>query len=88
MSQSKFDKPNLNRAKADICYTNIRGLRTNFPSVNAFSMNMCPHFIALSETGHEQSISNREFDIPGYCPLISKYDPLNRQCHGLGVYVK
>ena len=88
MSHSKFDKPNSNRAKADICYTNIRGLRTNFPSVKAFAMNTSPHFIALSETGLDQSISNREFDIPGYCPLISKYDPLNRQGHGLGVYVK
>ena len=63
MSFSKHAKPNLNRAIADICYTNIIGLRTNFTSVKAFAMNTSPHLISLSETGLDPSISNREFDI-------------------------
>ena len=88
MSFSKHAKPNKNRATADVCYTNIRGLRTNFTSVKAFAMNTSPHLISLSETGLDPSISNREFDIPGYHPLITKHDPLNRHGHGLGVYVK
>ena len=88
MSFSKFAKPNSNRANADICYTNIRGLRTNFPSVKAFAIKESPHFLALSETGLNPSISNTEFNIPGYCPLITKHDPLKRHGHGLGVYVK
>ena len=88
MSYSKFDKSNSIRAKADICYTNIRGLRTNFPSVKAFAMKESPHFISLSETGLNPAISNTEFSIPGYCPLITKHDPLNCHGHGLGGYVK
>ena len=88
MSFSKYAKPTSNRAKVDICYSNIRGLRTNLTSLKAFAINANPDFISLSETGLNPSIQNREFDIPGYHPLITKHDPQNRHGHGLGVYVK
>ena len=84
MSFSKHAKPTVNRAKVDICYSNIRGLRTNTTSIKAFDMNTSPDFISLSETGLNPSIPNREFDIPGYHPLITKHDPQNRHGHELG----
>ena len=89
MSNSKNAKPDSIRAKSDICYTNIRrGLRTNFTSVKAFAMHASPQFISLSETGLDPSISNREFDIPGFHPLITKNDSVNSHGHGRGVMLK
>ena len=90
MSQSKSykSKPNQTRAKADIAFTNIRGLRTNFLSVKAYAQTMSPHLLTLSETGLDPSVSTRNFNIPGHCPLIVKHDQLNRHGHGLGAYVR
>ena len=44
--------------------------------------------MALCETNLDDSISEREFDVPGYSTLITKHDHLNRHLHGLGVYIK
>ena len=71
-----------------ISYSNIRGLRKNMPDVEAFAMTNSPSVMALCETGLDGSISEQDFTIPGYCPLITKPDHQHRKGHGLGVYIK
>ena len=70
-----------------IAYTNIRGLRSNWPAVEEFARTN-PSLLALSETGLDHSIPEQEFSLPGYSPLISKPDHLLRHGHGLGVYIR
>ena len=89
-------KPRTNKNRANpktptplnICYSNVRGLRTNFPEVQTFLSNKSPDILALCETGLNESIPDCEFDVPGFSRLISKHDHLNRHMHGLGVYIK
>ena len=45
-----------------------------------------PDILALCETGLDESISDREFDVPGFSTLVTKHDHLNMHC--LGVYIK
>ena len=87
-------RSNKNRASQNqphpinLSYTNVRGLRTNFSSIQSFLHVNSPDLLALCETNLDDSISDREFDVPGYSTLITKHDHLNRHLHGLGVYIK
>ena len=69
-----------------VSYTNIRGLRSNSPEVEAFIEETKPDFLSLSETG--SGISGDAFHLPGYLPIITKEDHLNRHGHGLAVFIK
>ena len=86
-------RSNKNRASQNqphpinLSYTNVRGLRTNFSSIQSFLQVNSPDLLALCETNLDDSISDREFDVPGYSTLITKHDHLNRHLHGLGVYI-
>ena len=92
-SNQNLHQPRSNRNRAnprplDISYSNIRGLRTNFAAVQSFLSTKSPDILALCETGLDESISDRDFDVPGYSTLITKHDHHNRHLHGLGVYIK
>ena len=92
-SNQNLHQPRSNRNRAnprplDISYSNIRGLRTNFAAVQSFLSTKSPDILALCETGLDESISDREFDVPGFSTLVTKHDHLNRHMHGLGVYIK
>ena len=47
-----------------------------------------PNILALCETNLSDSISDKNFDTPGYCPIVTKHDHLNRNMHGLDVFLK
>ena len=87
-SKSSKSKPISNRANIDIAFTNIRGLSSNFESVEEYVLNASPHMLALCETGLDSNDMTGHLYIPGYSPIIAKHDHLNRHGHGLGVYVK
>ena len=72
----------------NISYTNIRGLRTNFADVESLLHSTKPSLLCLCETNLDSSISEREFDVPGYSTLITKLDHPHRHMHGLGIYIK
>ena len=92
-SNQNLHQPRSNRNRAnprplDISYSNIRGLRTNFAAVQSFLSTKSPDILALCETELDESISDREFDVPGFSTPATKHDHLNRHMHGLGVYIK
>ena len=87
-SKSSKSKPISNRANIHISFTNIRGLSSNFTSVEEYMLEASPHILALCETGLDPNDATGDLSIPGYSPIIAKYDPLNRHGHGLSVYVK
>ena len=66
----------------------MRGLRGNWSDVQSFLYQKSPDMLALSETNIDESVDIKEFDIPGYSPLITKHDHLHRNMHGLGFFVK
>ena len=72
----------------NIKYSNIRGLRTNFTDVESLLHSTKPSVLCLCETNLDSSISERDFDVPGYSTLITKHDHLRRHMHGLGIYIK
>ena len=96
ISQSKSNPNSRKRAPKkinpktsfDIAYSNIRGLRTNFMYVEPYINSKKPDMLALCETNLNPEISEKEFDIPGYCSLSVKHDHLQRHMHGLAVYIK
>ena len=87
-SKSSKSKPISNRANVNIAFANIRGLRSNFESVEDYLRTASPHILSLCETGLDSCDTTGDLFIPGYFPIITKHDPLNRHGHGLGVYVK
>ena len=68
-----------------ICYTNIRGLRTNFKDLEAFLLENSPDIFALSESNLHEGILDADFLVPGYLPIHRKD---SGHMHGLGVYVR
>ena len=77
---SKSPKP------ISLAFSNIRGLRSNFVSVESFLLNSSPDILALSETNLNSSICSADFAVNGYLPLIRKDS--DRHMHGLGIYVR
>ena len=67
-----------------ITFSNIRGLRSNFTSVQSFVLNNSPDLLALSESRLNCDISSDSFKLPGY--IFHRLD--HPPSHGLGVYVE
>ena len=79
-------QPSSNSFK--ISYTNIRGLRSNFPEVAAHVEEARPDFFSLCETNLGSEVCCDDLHLPGYSPIITKDDRLGRQGHGLAVFIK
>jgi len=69
-----------------LAFTNIRGLRTNFPHVESFLANSSPDIFAICETNLNPLIDSKDFLIDGYLPLNRKDS--HTHMHGLGVYFR
>jgi len=84
----------LSKAKAvnslpkplSLAFSNVRGLRSNFPFVESFLHTSSPDILALCETNLNSSISSSDFSVDGYLPL-SRLDS-DTHMHGLGVFVR
>ena len=71
-----------NRNPLSLCFSNIRGLRGNFPQVEAFLHTRKPHFLALSESRLDSSVLSSDVSAPNY--LVHRLD--SAPSHGLIVY--
>ena len=71
-----------------ICYTNIRGLLSNFSEVQAHLDTEKPDLFTVSESGLDHLIQDHSshVPIPGYSKIHTKGDP--RKGHGLAAYIK
>ena len=69
-----------------LCFTNIRGLRSNFFECEFFLESNSPEILALGETNLDDSIDSSNFSVRGYLPLIQR-DSIAHM-HGFAVYVK
>ena len=67
-----------------ISFSNIRGLRSNFPEVSQFVKDKAPDMLAVSETKLDSSILSAEVMPDGY--VVHRQD--KGPCHGLAVFVK
>ena len=77
--------PRARRSKPlGIAFSNIRGFRSNFTSVQSFVHNNSPDLLALSESRLSSDISSDSFKLPGY--IFHRLD--HPPSHGLGVYIK
>ena len=68
-----------------LCFTNIRGLHSNFVECESFLESIFPYILPLCETNLDDSIDSGNFSVRGYLPLIRKDSIL---LHGLALYVK
>ena len=69
-----------------LCFTNIRGLRSNSVDCESFLQSNSPDILALCETNLDDSIDSGNFFVRGYLPLIRK--DFSTHMHGLTVYRK
>ena len=69
-----------------LCFTNIRGLRSNFVDCESFLESKSPDILALCETNLDNSIDSGNFSVRGYLPLSRK--DYSTHMHGFAVYVK
>ena len=69
-----------------LCFTNIRGIRSNYVDFESFLESNSPDILALCETNLNDSIDSGNFSVRGYFPLIRKDS--TTYMHGLAVYVK
>ena len=67
-----------------LSFSNIRGLRGNFPQVEAFLLSRKPHIFALSESKLDSSILTSDVSVPNY--LTHRLD--SAPSHGLIVYAQ
>ena len=67
-----------------LSFSNIRGLRGNFPQVEAFLLSRKPHILALSESKLDSSILTSDVSVPNY--LTHRLD--SAPSHGLIVYAQ
>ena len=85
-------KPRSNASNVDpyylVSFSNIRGLRCNFPEVESHLQETNPDLMFFSESGLNPSLSTEEFNIPGFSAMTTKHDPQNRHGHGLCAYIK
>ena len=68
----------------EICFSNIRGLRTNYDEVSHFLQVRSPDLLALSESKLDSSVSSSEFTPDGY--TFHRMD--KAPCHGLVLFAK
>ena len=69
-----------------LCFTNIRGFRSDIVNCESFLESNSPDILVLCETDLDDSIDSGNFSVRGYLPLIQKGS--NTHMHGLVVYVK
>ena len=86
--KSKHTRIQPSSTSFKISYTNIRGLRSNFPEVAAHVEEARPDFFSLCETNLGSEVCCDDLHLPGYSPIITKDDRLGRQGHGLAVFIK
>lgn len=67
-----------------ICFSNVRGLRSNYDQVSLFLQGKSPDLLALSETKLDPSVSSSDVTPVGY--TLHRLD--RAPCHGLVVYAK
>ena len=67
-----------------LCFSNIRGLRSNFDEVSHFLHVRSPDLLALSETKLDSSVSSSEFTPDGY--TFHRMD--KAPSHGLALFAK
>ena len=77
---------NLTVKKLSICFTNIRGLRGNFDSVESFIAENGPDVLALCETNLNPEISSSDFGLGVIC--LSSVRIPQGTCTGLAVYIR
>ena len=69
-----------------VCFTNVRGLRSDFVDSKSFLESNSANILALCVTNLDDSIDSGNFSMRGYLPLIRKDS--GTHIHGLAVYVK
>ena len=69
-----------------VCFTNVRGLRSDFVDCKSFLESNSANILALCVTNLDDSIDSGNFSTRGYLPLIRKDS--GTHIHGLAVYVK
>ena len=68
---SKGSKPGFEpHNSAELCFTNIRGLCSNFVECESFLESNCLDILALCETSLDDTIDSGNFSMTGYLPLI------------------
>ena len=82
---SKAKPDNVKASKLRISFTNVRGLRGNFSSVEAYLESNKPDVLALSETNLQEDILDADFSVKGYLPIRRKD---STHMLGLGVYIR
>ena len=75
-------KPSFSDVK--LCFTNVRGLRSNYNEVSLFLLNRSPDLLALSETRLDSSVPSCVFTPDGY--TLHRLD--KAPCHGLALYAR
>ncbi|XP_065680992.1 uncharacterized protein LOC136094820 [Hydra vulgaris] len=81
----KHKKPQSSPSSLNLSFTNIRGLRSNFSSVESYLLQSSPDLIALCETNLSSAVSSYDLSVDGYLPLIRKDS--NSHMLGLGIYI-
>ena len=77
-----FESPN----SLKLCFTNIRGVNSNFVNCESFFQPNSPEILALCETNLNDAIDSGNFSVRGYL-LFSQKDS-STHMHGVAVYVK
>ena len=72
------------KSQLQICFSNIRGLRSNFDEVSHFLQVRSPHLLAVLETKLDSSVSSSEFTPDGY--TLHRMD--KAPSHGLALFAK
>ena len=82
----KHKKPLTSPSSLNLSFTNIRGLRSNFSSVESYLLQSSPDLLALCETNLSSAVSSCDLSVDGYLPLVRKDS--NSHMLGLGVYIR
>ena len=69
-----------------LSFSNVRGLRTNFPFVESLLHTSSPHVLALCETNLDSTVSSKDLNVDGYLPLFRKDS--GTYMHGLAIYIQ
>ncbi|XP_047140024.2 probable RNA-directed DNA polymerase from transposon BS [Hydra vulgaris] len=81
----KHKKPLSSPSSLNLSFTNIRGLRSNFSSVESYLLQSSPDLLALCETNLSSAVPSCDLSVDGYLPLIRKDS--NNHMLGLGIYI-
>ena len=81
----KHKKPSSSPSSLYLSFTNIRGLRSNFSSVESYLLQSSPDLLALCETNLSSAVSSCDLSVDGYLLLVHKDS--NSHMLGLGIYI-